>query len=230
MLQSPWAYLPGRVKPITSLTGVTSAAHTYMHTHTHVHTLMHADTHIHVYTYTHTPTHNAHTYTQLHTYINTHTLIRCLNIRNSLTKYEMWKEQFLESVGSPTSKSGEKDRWGIKMGTGNAITMKVTKLWGPALIGISVKERKLTGKEFWQWGRGFTWPQPGLLGTKGQVPCCRSNPDQCCRAISLPDSSVGKEPACNVGDPGSIPGPERSTGGGISYPFQDLGLPLWLSW
>ena len=35
------------------------------------------------------------------------------------------------------------------------------------------------------------------------------------------DSSVGKESACNAGDPGLIPGLERSAGEGISYPFQD---------
>ena len=36
----------------------------------------------------------------------------------------------------------------------------------------------------------------------------------------LPDSSVGKESACNTGDPGSIPGLGRSPGEGIGYPFQ----------
>ena len=36
----------------------------------------------------------------------------------------------------------------------------------------------------------------------------------------LPDSSVGKETNCNAGDPGSIPGLERSTGQGIGYPLQ----------
>ena len=36
---------------------------------------------------------------------------------------------------------------------------------------------------------------------------------------SFPDSSVGKEPACNAGDPGSIPGSRRSTGAGIGYPL-----------
>ena len=34
------------------------------------------------------------------------------------------------------------------------------------------------------------------------------------------DSSVGKESACNAGDPGLIPGSERSTGEGIGYPLQ----------
>ena len=34
------------------------------------------------------------------------------------------------------------------------------------------------------------------------------------------DSSVGKESACNVGDPGSIPGLGRSAGEGIGYPLQ----------
>ena len=36
----------------------------------------------------------------------------------------------------------------------------------------------------------------------------------------FPDSSVGKESACNAGDPSSIPGSGRSTGEGIGYPLQ----------
>ena len=121
------------------------------------------------------------------------------------------------------------------MGTGDVITMKVTKSRRPALAG-KLCQRK---KEFWErvhwerahWERvltvrqpGFTWPQPGLLGTKGQFPCCRSNSDQCFRAISLPDSSVGKESTCNVGDPGSTPGLGRSPGEGKGYPLQYSGL------
>ena len=42
--------------------------------------------------------------------------------------------------------------------------------------------------------------------------------------MGFPDSSVGKEPACNVGDPGSIPGSERSTEEGTGYPLQYSGL------
>ena len=34
------------------------------------------------------------------------------------------------------------------------------------------------------------------------------------------DSSVGKESACNAGDPDSIPGSGRSAGEGIVYPLQ----------
>ena len=34
----------------------------------------------------------------------------------------------------------------------------------------------------------------------------------------FPDSLVGKESACNAGDPGLIPGSGRSTGDGIGYP------------
>ena len=37
---------------------------------------------------------------------------------------------------------------------------------------------------------------------------------------SLPDSSVGKESACNAGDPSLIPGSGRSPGEGIGYPLQ----------
>ena len=36
----------------------------------------------------------------------------------------------------------------------------------------------------------------------------------------FPDSSVGKESACNAGAPGSIPGSGRSAGEGIGYPLQ----------
>ena len=36
----------------------------------------------------------------------------------------------------------------------------------------------------------------------------------------FPDSSVGKESACNAGDPGSIPGLERSLEEGIGCPLQ----------
>ena len=38
--------------------------------------------------------------------------------------------------------------------------------------------------------------------------------------MGFPDSSVGKESACNAGDPGSIPGLGRSPGEGIGYPLQ----------
>src|SRR5574342_149943 len=36
----------------------------------------------------------------------------------------------------------------------------------------------------------------------------------------FPDSSVGKESACNAGDPGLIPGLGRSAGEGIGYSLQ----------
>ena len=39
----------------------------------------------------------------------------------------------------------------------------------------------------------------------------------------FPDSSVGKESACNAGDPGSIPGSGRSAG-------ERIGCPLQYSW
>ena len=42
-------------------------------------------------------------------------------------------------------------------------------------------------------------------------------------------SSVGKECACNAGDPGSIPGVGRSATEGIGYCSSILGLSWWLS-
>ena len=43
-------------------------------------------------------------------------------------------------------------------------------------------------------------------------------------SLGFPDSSVGKESACNVGDLGSIPGLGRSPGEGKGYPLQYSGL------
>ena len=40
----------------------------------------------------------------------------------------------------------------------------------------------------------------------------------------FPGSSVGKESACNAGDPGLIPGSGRSPGEGRRYPLQYSGL------
>ena len=39
-------------------------------------------------------------------------------------------------------------------------------------------------------------------------------------SMGFPDSSVGKESACNAGDPGSISGSGRPTGEGMGYPLQ----------
>ena len=41
----------------------------------------------------------------------------------------------------------------------------------------------------------------------------------CILVLGFPDSSVGKESACNAGDPVSIPWSGRSTGEGIGYPL-----------
>ena len=38
--------------------------------------------------------------------------------------------------------------------------------------------------------------------------------------LGFPDSSVGKESACNAGDSGSVPGTGRFSGEGIGYLFQ----------
>ena len=41
-----------------------------------------------------------------------------------------------------------------------------------------------------------------------------------CFPLGFTDSSVGKEPTCNRGDPSSIPWSGRSAGEGIGYPLQ----------
>ena len=40
------------------------------------------------------------------------------------------------------------------------------------------------------------------------------------KSLGFLDSSVGRESACNAGNPGSIPGSGRSAGEGIGYPLQ----------
>ena len=42
----------------------------------------------------------------------------------------------------------------------------------------------------------------------------------CFNNKSFPDNSIGKESAYNAGDPGSIPGSERSAGDRIGYPLE----------
>ena len=46
----------------------------------------------------------------------------------------------------------------------------------------------------------------------------------------FPDNSVGKESACNAGDPGSIPGSGRSAEEGVAFPVQYSWASLWLRW
>ena len=59
--------------------------------------------------------------------------------------------------------------------------------------------------------------------------------------LGFPDSSVGKESACNARDPGLIPGSGRFAGEGIGYPLQCCWVslvahlvknlpPIWETW
>ena len=48
--------------------------------------------------------------------------------------------------------------------------------------------------------------------------------------MTFPDSSAGKESACNAGDPGSISGLKDPLEKGQATHSSTLGLPLWLSW
>ena len=46
--------------------------------------------------------------------------------------------------------------------------------------------------------------------------------------MGFPDSSVGKESACNAEDRSSIPGLGRTAGEGIGYPLQVIHSRVWL--
>ena len=61
---------------------------------------------------------------------------------------------------------------------------------------------------------------------------CQTKSHENCNSIwqsiqsqGFPDSSVGKESSCNIGDLGSTPGSGRSTGEGIGHPL----LYSWVS-
>ena len=66
-------------------------------------------------------------------------------------------------------------------------------------------------------------PPPGVCSNS--CPLSRwCHPNISSFVIPFPDSSGGKESACNVGDMGSIPGLGRSPGEGKGYPLQYSGL------
>ena len=105
-------------------------------------------------------------------------------------------------------------------------------------------------KMVWQWNKSRTYCNNELINdqrlmyqlvkqldwlsaksleyTDGDLLVVRSNQRKICKdfncwTITKPFSqfsSVGKESACNTGDPGLIPGLERSAGEGIGYPLQ----------
>ena len=61
------------------------------------------------------------------------------------------------------------------------------------------------------------------LGPLGYGKCCHCSMCDSLQPHGLqgfPKGSAGKETACNAGEPGSIPGLERSPVGGIGYPLQ----------
>ena len=59
-------------------------------------------------------------------------------------------------------------------------------------------------------------PRNGIAGSEGSSYFqFFKDPPYC--SLDFPDSSVGKESACNAGDPASIPGSGRSAGEGKIY-------------
>ena len=71
--------------------------------------------------------------------------------------------------------------------------------------GIPKAEKRMGWRSRLAWGDGMK----KILGEKKSP---------------FPHSSVGKESACNAGDPGSIPGLGRSAAEGKGYPLQYSGL------
>ena len=82
--------------------------------------------------------------------------------------------------------------------------------------------RRIDAVKLWCWRRVLrvTW----TARRSNQEILKEINPEYSLDYWGFPDSSVGKESACNTGDMGSIPGFGRSPGEGKGYPLQYSGL------
>ena len=85
------------------------------------------------------------------------------------------------------------------------------------------------GKQQLPFNRDVSMIKREKIHVKALVHACHATGIQTNLRPSLPQglssySSVGKESACNAGDPNSIPGSGKSTGEGKSSPFQYSGL------
>ena len=81
------------------------------------------------------------------------------------------------------------------------------------------------------WGQESRWDQSQepYLKTESLILTCLTYKchEKCLTSPGgFPHSSVGKESACNAGDPSLIPVSGRSTGEGIGYPLQYSWAPL----
>ena len=63
-----------------------------------------------------------------------------------------------------------------------------------------------------------------MLREGGELTICSFSLNRTLLLGCFPDSSVGKESACNARDSGSIPGLGKSPGEEIGYPLQYSGL------
>ena len=88
---------------------------------------------------------------------------------------------------------------------------KILSMWPSYMEILSLYIDDLAQRLFKQWLQFLTQGSTACLTKENWKPYIE---------IFVPQSSVGKESACNAGDPSSIPGLRRSTGGGIGYPLQ----------
>ena len=117
-----------------------------------------------------------------------------------------------------------------------------TGAWWAAVHGVAKSETRLSDftfsfhfhaleKEMATHSSVLAWRVPGT-GEPGRLPSMGSHRVRhdwsdlaaaaaaACKSKGYPDSSIGKESACNPGDPSSISGSGRSSGEGIGYPLQ----------
>ena len=68
--------------------------------------------------------------------------------------------------------------------------------------------------------KDISWEIPGAKLAFGRYTCIHEKVKYIQVSVGFHDSSVGKDSACNAGDPGLILGSGRSLGEGIGYPLQ----------
>ena len=125
---------------------------------------------------------------------------------NTFTK-ETWAASVQDSSWSPWHKKSFLQTVATEQPSHSVLCKSPEGSWQSAWRGDLAAERRFRA------GEPLRWQHFSLRVQVFTVPWATLKD-------SFPHSSVGKEPACNAGDPSSIPGSGSSAGEGIGYPRQ----------
>ena len=109
---------------------------------------------------------------------------------------------------------------GRSLGEGNGNPLQYSRLENPMDRGVWwVTVHRVAKSQTWIKQLSMHIPMR-LLRILKELICVKCFRLHVTLSMGFPDSSVGKESACNAGNPGLIPGLGRSPGEGIGYPLQ----------